>query len=187
MKSFRDIRVIPVVLVAIFGLMVLKIAGLVITGGYVFDYNPRPAKRSWAQENFNFPGHNRAAAIVDRDITGSTHGAPKEEKRKRRRTRPSQPSRRRNRTASWFIRPSSSCRPSRRRSGRSSSGCRRAARNWRPARARGRYPRKPVKGRRETHRVAGRGGQGDRSEGLGRERPEGRGRCRALQGYRHHV
>ena len=27
MKSFRDIRVIPVVLVAIFGLMVLKIAG----------------------------------------------------------------------------------------------------------------------------------------------------------------
>ena len=81
MKSFRNIRVIPVVLVAIFGLMVLKIAGLVITGGYVFEYNPQPAKRSWAQENFNFPGGNRAAAIVDQDITGSTHGAPKDEKK----------------------------------------------------------------------------------------------------------
>ena len=33
MKSFRDIRVIPVVLVAIFGLVVLKVAGLVIDGG----------------------------------------------------------------------------------------------------------------------------------------------------------
>ena len=38
MKSFRDIRVLPVVLVAIFGLAVLKIAGLVIDGGYVFDH-----------------------------------------------------------------------------------------------------------------------------------------------------
>ena len=47
MKSFRDIRVIPVVLVAIFGLAVLKIAGLVIDGGYVFDYQPdsRPSVR----------------------------------------------------------------------------------------------------------------------------------------------
>ena len=42
MKSFRDIRVIPVVLVAIFGLVVLKIAGLVIDGGYVFEYQPSP-------------------------------------------------------------------------------------------------------------------------------------------------
>ena len=83
MKSFRNIRVIPVVLVAIFGLMVLKIAGLVITGGYVFEYNPQPAKRSWAQENFNFPGGNRAAAIVDQDITGSTHGAPEGRKKGR--------------------------------------------------------------------------------------------------------
>ena len=52
MKSFRDIRVIPVVLVAIFGLAVLKIAGLVIDGGYVFDYQAsQPAKHSWAQDN----------------------------------------------------------------------------------------------------------------------------------------
>ncbi len=80
MKSFRDIRVIPVLLVAIFGLMVLKIAGLVLDGGYVFDYNPQSTKPSWAQENLNFPGGNRAA-ILDQDITGSTHGAPKEEKK----------------------------------------------------------------------------------------------------------
>ena len=45
MKSFRDIRVIPVVLVAIFGLMVLKIAGLVLDGGYVFDYQPSASSK----------------------------------------------------------------------------------------------------------------------------------------------
>jgi flagellar motility protein MotE (MotC chaperone) len=80
MKSFRDIRVLPVVLVAIFGLAVLKIAGLVLDGGYVFDYQPnKPAKMSWAQENLGFPGGSK----VDPDeiVTGSTHGAPKEEKK----------------------------------------------------------------------------------------------------------
>ena len=45
MKSFRDIRVIPVVLIAILGLAVLKVAGLVIDGGYVFDHQPK-ARRS---------------------------------------------------------------------------------------------------------------------------------------------
>src|SRR6195952_4924461 len=79
MKSFRDIRVLPVVLVAIFGLAVLKIAGLVLDGGYVFDYQPNKQKMSWAQENLGFPG----APKIDSDeiITGSTHGAPKEEKK----------------------------------------------------------------------------------------------------------
>ena len=72
MKSFRNIRVIPVVLVAIAGLAMLKVAGLVINGGYVFDYQPNQTKKSWAQENLNFPGRE------DPDITGSTHGAPKE-------------------------------------------------------------------------------------------------------------
>ena len=67
MNSFRDIRVIPVVLVAIFGLVVLKIAGLMIDGGYVFEYQPSPpAQRSWAQDNLGFPG-----ARVDADVTGS--------------------------------------------------------------------------------------------------------------------
>src|SRR5258708_34400219 len=75
MKSFRDIRVIPVVLVAIFGLAVLKVAGLVIEGGYVFDYQPQTTRQSWAQETFNFPtGRNNAV-----DITGSVQEKPKEE------------------------------------------------------------------------------------------------------------
>jgi len=69
MKSFRDIRVIPVVLVAIFGLAVLKIAGLVIDGGYVFDYQAsQPAKRSWAQDNLAYPS---PAKVDPADITGS--------------------------------------------------------------------------------------------------------------------
>jgi flagellar motility protein MotE (MotC chaperone) len=75
MKSFRDIRVIPVVLIAIFGLAVLKVAGLVIDGGYVFDYQPGSTKRSWAQESFNFPTGRPDPA----DITGSVHEKPKEE------------------------------------------------------------------------------------------------------------
>src|SRR6202048_1401123 len=72
MKSFRDIRVIPVVLGAIFGLAVLKVAGLVIDGGYVFDYQPQSTRRSWAQQAFNFPGGPA-------DITGSVQEKPKEE------------------------------------------------------------------------------------------------------------
>ena len=77
MKSLRDIRVIPVVLCAIAGLAVLKIAGLVIDGGYVFDYQPQPPKTSWAQENFNFPGGGSKGDPAD--ITGSIHEKPKEE------------------------------------------------------------------------------------------------------------
>ena len=81
MKSFRDIRVIPVVLVAIFGLAVLKVAGLVIDGGYVFDYQPKSTQKSWAQESFNFPGGGPKVAKVDTtDITGSVHGKPEEKK-----------------------------------------------------------------------------------------------------------
>lgn len=67
MSAFRDIRVIPVVVVAIFGLAVLKVSGLVIDGGYVFDVQPAAAGQSWAQENLNFPGRAPDAG----DITGS--------------------------------------------------------------------------------------------------------------------
>ena len=67
MKSVRDIRVMPVVVVAIFGFAVLKIAGLVIDGGYVFDYAPQPAQKSWAQDSFNFP----TGRADPGDITGS--------------------------------------------------------------------------------------------------------------------
>jgi flagellar motility protein MotE (MotC chaperone) len=77
MKSVRDIRIIPVVLFAIFGFAVLKVAGLVIDGGYVFDYDPQSTKQSWAQETFNFPGGNKTEA----DITGSVDEKKEEESR----------------------------------------------------------------------------------------------------------
>ena len=80
MKPFRDIRVIPVVLVAIFGLAVLKIAGLVIDGGYVFDYQvSQPAKRSWAQDNLGYPNGVKADTA---DITGSVKKEEKKEEPK---------------------------------------------------------------------------------------------------------
>jgi flagellar motility protein MotE (MotC chaperone) len=78
MNAFRDIRVIPVVLVAIFGLAVLKVAGIVLDGGYVFDYQPETTKRSWAEENFNFPTGKKPQ---DSDVTGSVE-AKKEESAK---------------------------------------------------------------------------------------------------------
>ena len=68
MKSLRDIRVIPVVLVAVLGLAVLKIAGLVLEGGYVFDYQTKATKPSWAQQTLNFPGAPKADMP---DVTGS--------------------------------------------------------------------------------------------------------------------
>jgi flagellar motility protein MotE (MotC chaperone) len=76
MKSFRNIRVIPVVVVAICCLAVLKVAGLVIDGGYVFDYNAKRSAPSWAQDNLNFPGAKsvNGAAGDGGDITGSVHG-----------------------------------------------------------------------------------------------------------------
>lgn len=79
MKLLRDIRVIPVVLVAIFGLMVLKVAGLLLDGGYVFADDAPPAGPSWAQQNFNFPGAPKAVAdskfkADPGDITGSVEG-----------------------------------------------------------------------------------------------------------------
>jgi flagellar motility protein MotE (MotC chaperone) len=86
MKSFRNIRVIPVAVFAVCCLAVLKVAGLVIDGGYVFDYNPQQSKPSWAQDNLNFPGAPKKAALAnkdDGDITGSVHGGePKKEEEK---------------------------------------------------------------------------------------------------------
>jgi flagellar motility protein MotE (MotC chaperone) len=77
MKSYRNIRVIPVVVVAVASLAVLKVAGLLIDGGYVFEYPPQQEKpASWAQENLNFPG----APVKDADITGSVE-KPKEDKK----------------------------------------------------------------------------------------------------------
>jgi flagellar motility protein MotE (MotC chaperone) len=78
MKSLRDIRVIPVVLIAICGLAVLKVAGLVIDGGYVFDYQPDSNKTSWAQDTLNFPTGRTAKPVDTTDITGSVDEKHKE-------------------------------------------------------------------------------------------------------------
>jgi len=75
MKKSRPIRVLPVVVVAVFGLAVLKLAGIVIDGGYVFDYQPNTTKKSWAQDTFNFPSNNRTQPADD--ITGSVEAKPK--------------------------------------------------------------------------------------------------------------
>ena len=132
MKSFRDIRVIPVVLVAIFGLAVLKIAGLVIDGGYVFDYQvSQPAKRSWAQDNLGYPSSAKADPA---DITGSVK---KEEKKEG----PKPPLRHRTRrspTASWCF-PTRTRNRCRRRSAPFWNGCRRGVRNWSSARVKSKF------------------------------------------------
>lgn len=82
MKSFRNIRVIPVVVLAVCCLAVLKVAGLLIDGGYVFDYDPGRNKSSWAQDNLNFPGGTREASTATKgdpaDVTGSVQGPPKD-------------------------------------------------------------------------------------------------------------
>jgi flagellar motility protein MotE (MotC chaperone) len=61
---------------------VLKVAGLVIDGGYVFEYNPPRATPSWAQENLNYPGAAKVASAAGdpSDITGSAHGAAPKKK-----------------------------------------------------------------------------------------------------------
>jgi flagellar motility protein MotE (MotC chaperone) len=77
MRSFRNIRVIPVVLLAVALLAVLKVAGLVIDGGYVFDYQPSPTKRSWAEENLNFPTGRPDTTDVTGSVEKSKEEAPK--------------------------------------------------------------------------------------------------------------
>ncbi|MBR1219763.1 flagellar protein FlbB [Bradyrhizobium sp. U87765 SZCCT0131] len=82
MKSARNFRVIPLVLAAIIGLVVLKTLGLVLDGGYIFSDRevPAPARTSWAQEMLNFPtGRASRPAIDPVDITGSV-SAKKEDK-----------------------------------------------------------------------------------------------------------
>jgi len=68
MKSLlRDIRIVPIVLIAICCLVVLKVSGLLLEGGYILnDDVPKP--KSWAQETFNFPAPGK---MLDSDITGS--------------------------------------------------------------------------------------------------------------------
>lgn len=81
MKRFaRDIRIIPVLMIAIGCLAVLKVSGLLLDGGYILnDDGGIPPKKSWAQETFNFPAPGKQSEPLD--ITGSVHGGKKEEKK----------------------------------------------------------------------------------------------------------
>lgn len=77
MSALRDIRVLPVVLAAVAGLAVLKVAGLVVDGSYVLGANAGPQPLSWAQENLNYPSsRNRVDAA---EVTGSVEAKPKPE------------------------------------------------------------------------------------------------------------
>jgi len=77
MKSvLRDIRLIPILLIATCCLVVLKVSGLLLEGGYILgDDMPKP--KSWAQENLGFPSTGKM--LDTSDITGSVP-AKKEEK-----------------------------------------------------------------------------------------------------------
>jgi flagellar motility protein MotE (MotC chaperone) len=85
-RLLREVRLVPVVLVATVALFALKALGLVLDGGYLFDNpsrgaddveitgtiaprgpavlpaKPPTSKPSWAQEMFNFPGGPAAPA-----------------------------------------------------------------------------------------------------------------------------
>lgn len=63
----RDIRIVPIVLIAICCLVVLKVSGLLLDGGYILNDDAPPPK-SWAQETFNFPAPGK---MLDADVTGS--------------------------------------------------------------------------------------------------------------------
>lgn len=68
MKSLlRDIRIVPIVLIAICCLVVLKVSGLLLDGGYILN-DDAPKPKSWAQETFNFPAPGK---MLDADVTGS--------------------------------------------------------------------------------------------------------------------
>jgi flagellar motility protein MotE (MotC chaperone) len=63
----RDIRIVPILLIAICCLVVLKVSGLLLEGGYILNDDP-PQPKSWAQETFNFPAPGK---MLDTDVTGS--------------------------------------------------------------------------------------------------------------------
>ena len=75
MKRRRDFRLIPVLLIAIGCLSVLKIAGILLDGGYILVGDPQPQKSSWAQQTLNYPG----GRIEPPEVTGSVEAPKKDE------------------------------------------------------------------------------------------------------------
>ncbi len=170
MKSFRDIRVIPVVLVAIFGLAVLKIAGLVIDGGYVFDYQvSQPAKK--------FVGAGQAQLIraAPRPIPPTSPVRSRQAK-KEEPPKPAAPAAEAPKPDGVVVFPDQNRAIGvgvRARHPRTAAG---AAAGTGAARARNRNSRKPAEVRREAHRRPGRGDEGHRSQDLDRDRAKERSR-----------
>jgi flagellar motility protein MotE (MotC chaperone) len=78
MKRRRDFRLIPILLVAIGCLAVLKVAGIVLDGGYTLRDDAPPRKASWAQETLNYPMPGK---VEPPEVTGSVE-ARKEEPQK---------------------------------------------------------------------------------------------------------
>jgi flagellar motility protein MotE (MotC chaperone) len=76
MKRRRDFRLLPILLVATGCLAVLKVAGILLDGGYVLLDDPQPRKPSWAQETLNYPVPG--GKIETPEVTGSVE-AKKEE------------------------------------------------------------------------------------------------------------
>lgn len=87
MKFIREFRIIPTVLIAISCLVVLKVAGLLLDGGYILIDAP-PRKMSWAEENLGFPTGRPAVDMSD--VTGSV-SAKKEEKPETREAKADEP------------------------------------------------------------------------------------------------
>ncbi|MBI3699979.1 MAG: flagellar protein FlbB [Afipia sp.] len=77
MSIIRDIRIIPILLIAISCLVVLKVSGLVLEGGYIFSEDTTQKPKSWAQETFNYPSSSRSSDASD--ITGSVQAKQKDE------------------------------------------------------------------------------------------------------------
>lgn len=77
MKIVRDIRIIPILLIAVSCLAVLKVSGIVLEGGYIFNDKTSTPPKSWAQQTLNYPS---SAKVIDpSDITGSVAAKPKQE------------------------------------------------------------------------------------------------------------
>ena len=77
MKRRRDFRLLPLLLVAVACLALLKIAGILLDGGYVLMGDQPPPKLSWAQETLNYPVPG--GRVDPADITGSVDAPKKDE------------------------------------------------------------------------------------------------------------
>jgi flagellar motility protein MotE (MotC chaperone) len=74
-KFIREFRIIPTLIIAAVCLVVLKVAGLLLDGGYIFRDDPTPRPASWAEHVLNFPtGRNNT--LDTSDVTGSVDNAP---------------------------------------------------------------------------------------------------------------